>query len=172
MPRVGGVGVAPRKLLPRRIGLRPLVLLFVQLLQVRQRVLIVRIEAQAFAERLERPVDEPALLVVEAEAEQDVGVLQLAQIRALQQLLMLLDGAADLSLLAIEVPEDQMDLERIAGGSSGPCQLVDGRICLIGREKIEAEHVVRRLARAPAVDPLAVAKLVALPRLAHCQADE
>ncbi len=88
-----------------------------------------------FAERLERPVDEPALLVVEAQAEQDVGVLELAQIRALQQLLVLLDGAADLALLAIEVAEDQMDLERIAGGSRGPRQLVDGRIGLIGRRE-------------------------------------
>ncbi len=84
-------------------------------------------------------------------------MLQLAQVRALQQLLMLLDGAADLSLLAIEVAEDQMDLERIAGCRRGPCQLVDGRIGLVGGEEIEAEHVVRRLARAPAVDPLAVA---------------
>jgi len=106
VPRMGGVGIAARELLPRGIGFGPLVLLFVQLLQVRQRVLIVRIEAQAFAEGLERPVDEPALLVVQAQAEQHVGVLQLAQIRALEQLLMLLDGAPDLPLFAVQVPED------------------------------------------------------------------
>ena len=51
-------------------------LFLVQLLQVEQRVFVLRIEPQHFVERLERAIDEPAALVVEAEAEQDVGVLE------------------------------------------------------------------------------------------------
>ena len=51
-------------------------------------------------------------------------------------------------------------------------QLLDGQIDLVGDEEVQAEDVVRRLARAPAIDPRAVAQLVALPRLADRQADE
>ena len=74
-----------RQALPRVVRLGPLVLLLVQLLQVDQRVLVLRIEPQHFVERLERAIDEAAALVVEAEAEQHVGVLELAQLRPLQQ---------------------------------------------------------------------------------------
>ena len=108
-------------------------LLLVQLLEVRQRVLVVGIEAQHFGERLERAIDEPAALVVEAEAEQDVGVLELAQVGPLEQLLVLLNRASDLALLAVQVAEDQVDFERIAGCGRGPCQLVDRRIDLVRR---------------------------------------
>ena len=45
-------------------------------------------------------------------------MFELAQVRALQQLLVLLDRAADLPLLAIQVAEDQVDLERIAGAAA------------------------------------------------------
>ena len=62
--------------LARVVGLGPLVLFFVQLLQVDERVLVLRIEPQHFVERLERAIDEAAALVVEAEAEQHVGVLE------------------------------------------------------------------------------------------------
>ena len=51
-------------------------LLFVQLLEVDERVLVLRIEPQHLVERFERAIDEPAALVVEAEAEQHVGVLE------------------------------------------------------------------------------------------------
>ena len=94
-------------------------LFFVQLLEVRERVLVLGIEPQDFGERLERAVDEAAALVVEPEAEQHVRVFQLAEIRALQQRLMLLDRAPDLTLLAIQVAEDQVDLERVAGAVRG-----------------------------------------------------
>ena len=90
-------------------------LFLVQLLEVRQRVLVFRIEAKDFSERLESPIDESAALVVESEAEQDVGVLELPQVRSLQQRLVFLDGAADLSLFAVEVAQNQVDLERVAG---------------------------------------------------------
>ena len=71
----------PRQLLAGRVGLGPLVLLFVQLLEVGERVLVLGIEPQHFGERLERPIDEAAALVVEAEAQQHVGVFELAQVR-------------------------------------------------------------------------------------------
>ena len=85
---------------------------------------------------------------------------------------MLLDRAADLALLAIQVAEDQVNLQRIAGRLRRLRQLVDRRIDLVGDQEIEAEHVVRRLARAAAIDPDAVLQLVALPRLADGEADQ
>ena len=116
MPGRSSALLGPRgQLLTRRVGVGPLMLLLVQLLEVRERVAVAGIEPQHFAERLERAIDEAAALVVEAEAEQHVGVLELAQIGPLQQRLVLLDRAADLPLLAIEVAEDQVDLQRIAG---------------------------------------------------------
>ena len=60
-------------------------LLFVQLLKVDEGVLVLRIEAQHLVERLERAIDESAPLVVEAQAEQHVRVLQPRELRALQQ---------------------------------------------------------------------------------------
>ena len=147
------VGRRGRELLPHRVGLVPLVLVLVQLLEVRQRVAVPRIEPQHFGERLDRAIDEAAAAVVEPQAEQHVGVLQLAQVRALQQRLVLLDRAADLALLAIQVAENQVDLERIAGALRRLRQLVDRLIDLVGDQEVQAEHVVRRLARAPPVDP-------------------
>ena len=88
----------------------------------------------------------------------------------LQQALVLLDRAADLSLLAIQVAEDQVDLERIAGDLRRLLQLVDRRIDLVGDEEVQPEHVVRRLARAAPIGPHAVLQLVALPRLADGEA--
>ena len=85
---------------------------------------------------------------------------------------MLLDRPPDLALLAIQVAEDQVNLERIAGGRRGLRQLLDRRIDLVGDQEVEAEDVVRRLARAPAIDPAAVLQLVALPRLADRQAEQ
>src|SRR4051812_42789380 len=110
------------------------------------------------------------MAVIEAEAEQDVRVLQLSQVRTLQQALVLLDCAPDLSLLAIEISEDEVDLERIAGGLSGRAQLLDGLIDLIGNQEIETEHVMRRFTGPASIDPPAVLQLVPLPRLADDQA--
>src|SRR4029434_7573331 len=42
----------------------------------------------------------------------------------------------------------------------------------VGDQKIESQHVVVRLAGPAPIDPLAVAQLVSLPRLADGQADE
>ena len=67
---------------------------------------------------------------------------------------MLLDRAADLALLAIQVAENQVDLERIAGPA---CAAFDSssiaEIDLVRDEKVQPEHVVRRLARAAPIDP-------------------
>ena len=71
-----------------------------------------------------RAIDEAAAAIVETEAEKHVGVFELSKVGALQEVLVLLDRAADLSLLAIQVSEDQMDLERIAGDLRRLLQLV------------------------------------------------
>ena len=51
-------------------------------------------------------------------------------------------------------------------------QLFDGEVDLVGDEEVQAEDVVRRLARAPPIDPGAAAQLVALPGLADGQPDQ
>ena len=78
VPRLRQRTLPAGKLLPGRVRVGPLVLLFVQLLEIGQRVLVVAIEPQHFGERLERAIDEAAVLVVETEAEQHVGVFELA----------------------------------------------------------------------------------------------
>ena len=67
------------------VRLGPLVLFLVELLEIDERVLVLGIEPQHLVEGLERAIDEPAALVVEAEAQQRVGVLELGQLRPLQQ---------------------------------------------------------------------------------------
>jgi hypothetical protein len=148
------------------VRLDPLVLLLVQLLQIEQRVLVVRIELQHFVERLERPFDEPAALVIGAETQQHVGVFELAQARPLEQGLVDGDRLADLALLAIQVAEDHVNLERVGVEAGRTAQFFDRHVDLIGDEEIEPEDVVGLLAGAPAIDPLAVAQLVPLPGLA------
>jgi len=106
------------------------------------------------------------MLVVESEAEQHVGVFELPEVRALEQVLVFLDRTPDLPLLPIEVAEDEMYLERIPGGFGRGAQFLNRWIDLVGDQEIEAEHVVRRFPRAAAVDPAAVLQLVALPGLA------
>ena len=65
-----------------------------------------------------------------------------------------------------------MHFERVGVEARGAAQLLDREVDLVGDEEIQAEDVVRRLARAAPVDPLAVAQLVALPGLADGQAGE
>ena len=90
----------------------------------------------------------------------------------LQQRLMHLDGARHLAALAVDVAENQVNLERVGVDARGLAQLLDGDVDLVGDEEVEPEHVVMRVARAAAIDPLAVAQLVALPRLADGQAGQ
>ena len=161
-----------RELLPSRICLLPLVLVLVELLQVRERVAVLGIELEHFVERFDGAIDEAAAAIVEGEAEEDVRVLQPAQLGPLEQILMRLDRTADLSLLAIQVAEDQVDLQRIARRFRRLGQLFDRLVDLAGDEKVEAQHVVRRLAGAAPIDPDAVVQLVALPRLADGQPGE
>ena len=158
------------QLLADAVGVVPLMLLLVQLLQVEQRVLVLRVEPQHFVERLERAIDEAAALEVESEAQQDVGVLGARELRPLQQRLMNLDGARDLAALAVDVAEDQVDLERIAIDARRLAQLLDRDVDLVGDEEVQPEDVVVRVARAAPIDPLAVAQLVALPGLADGEA--
>ena len=166
----GGDGLGEALADAGRFG--PVVLILVELLELRQRVLVGRVEPEHFLERLDGAVDEPAAPVVEAQAEQHVGVLEAAQARPLQQVLVDLDGAADLSLLAIQVAEDHVDLERVGGEGRGLAHLVDRQIELVGDEEVEPLHVVRRLAVAAPVDPAPLLQLVALPGLADGQAEQ
>ena len=160
------------QLLPDVVGLGPLVLLLVQLLELHQRVPVLGIEPQHFLERLVRAVDETAAAKVQAEAQQDVGVLERLEVLALQQALVDVDGAAHLALLAIEVAQHEMDLEGVLVEPRGTRQLVDGLIDLVGDDQVEPDDEVWRLARLAAIDPLAVAQLVPLPGLADGQAGE
>ena len=154
------------------VSLLPLFLLGVQLLEVEERVLVLRIEPQDFGERLDRAVDEAAAAVVEAEAEQHVCVLQLPQVGPLQERLMLLNRASDLTLLAIQVAEDEAQLERLGVQRAGARQRVYRLIGLVGDEEVQAEDEMGRVAEPPPVDPAAVLQLVALPCLAGREADE
>src|SRR5215210_5322353 len=108
--------------------------------------------------------------VIKAEAEEHVRLFQLAKVGTLQQVLMFLDCPANLPLLSIQIAEDQVNLERIARRFGGGAQLLDCRIDLIRDEEIEAEHVVRRLARAAAVNPSSILQFVPLPRFADGEA--
>src|SRR4051812_11092862 len=65
-----------------------------------------------------------------------------------------------------------MDLEAVARDLCGAGELLDRVIDLVGHERVEAEHVMRGFARAPAVHPLAVLQLVALPRLSGSDANQ
>ena len=147
-------------------------LIFVKLLDVQQRVLVVRIEPDDLVERFERAIDESAALEVEAEAEQDVRLFEARQARPLQQALMDVDGPRDLSLLTVEAAEQQVNLERVAEALGRLAQLLDREIDLIGDEEIQADDVVERLGHAAAIDQPARAQLVALPRLPDRQSDE
>jgi hypothetical protein len=90
-----------------------LLLILVQLLQVDECVPVPRIEDDHLLEGFERTIDEAAVPEVESEAEQNVGMFELGQIRTLQQRLMHVDRPSHLSLLAVQVAEDHLDLERI-----------------------------------------------------------
>ncbi len=155
---------------PRRVV--PLVLLLVDLLEVEQGIGIGRIEPPDFLERLDRPVDEPAALEVEPEAEHHVGVLEPGELLTLQQRLVHLDRPRHLTALAVDVAEDQVDLERVGVDPGRLAELLDRQVDLVGDQEVQAEHVVVRVAGLAAVDPAAVAQLVALPRLADGHASE
>ena len=94
------------------------------------------------------------------------------EVGPLQQRLVHVDRAADLSLLPVQVAENHLDLERVGVGAGGLRQLVDRLIDLVVDEEVEPEHVVRRFAQPATIDPPAVAQLVALPGLAHGEADQ
>ncbi len=147
-------------------------LLFVELLEVRDRVLIPRVETQYLREGLDGAIDESAAAVVEPETEEHVGVFELAQVGPLQEVLVFLDRPSDLSLLAIEIAEDQMNLERVAGDLRRLLQFVDRRIDLVGDEKIQSEHVVRRFARPAPIGPHTFPQLVAFPRFPDREAQQ
>src|SRR3954464_3534049 len=93
-------------------------------------------------------------------------MFELSQVRPLQQRLVLLDRAANLSLFPIQIAENEMNLEWVAGSVCRSTELLDRGINLIGDKEIQAQHVVRRLESAPPIDPPAILELVALPCLA------
>ena len=66
---------------PQRVG--PLLLLFVQLLQVHQRVSIFRIESHYFLEGFERAVDKPSVAEIQRQARLHVGLFELGEIGTL-----------------------------------------------------------------------------------------
>ena len=82
------------------------------------------------------------------------------------------DRARHLSLLPVQVAEDHLDLERVGVGAGGLRELFDRLIDLVVGQEIQAEHVMRRFAQPPAVDPTSVPELVALPCLADDKTKE
>ena len=160
--------VNPRDLFAYVQRLLPLMLILVQLLQVHERVAVPGVEVHDFLERLQRAVDEPAVPVIEPQAEQDVGVLERREVPR-QQRLVQGDGTAHLALLAVQVAENHLNLERVRAGARGLRELVDGLVHLVVHEEVQAEHVMRRLAQAAPIDPPAVPQLVPLPCLADGQ---
>src|SRR5687768_15510417 len=109
-------------------------LIFVKLFDVEQRVLIVLVEPDDLVERLKRSIDESTALEVEAEAQQDMRLLEARDSRTLQQALMNVDRARHLSFFAIEAPKQQMNLERVAEALGGFAELLDRQIDLVGHE--------------------------------------
>src|SRR5687768_1807528 len=164
--------VDPGNLGAHALGVRPLLLILVQLLQVDERVAVFGIELHDFLKRFERAIDESAMPEIQAEAEQHVGVLETREVGALQQRLVHGDGAGDLPLLPVEVAEDHLNFEGVGVAARGGRQFLDGLIDLMLGEEVQAEHVVRCLAQAAAIDPPPVAQLVSLPRLARDEANE
>ena len=71
---------------PQRLG--PLILLFVELLQVDQRVAILRIEPYHFLKGFQRTIDEPAMPEIERQAELYIRLFELGQVGPLEQRLM------------------------------------------------------------------------------------
>ena len=65
-----------------------------------------------------------------------------------------------------------MNLERVAVDARRLAQLLDRQVDLVGDQEVQPQHVVMRIARAAAIDPLAVAQLVALPRFADRETGE
>ena len=156
----------------RDVRFLPLVLIFLQLLQVDQRGLVVRIELQHLREHRHGPVHETAPPIVEPETEQHVRVLDSVEARPLEERLMFRDGAAGLSLFAVEVAEHEPDLERARVETRGLLQLLDSQIDLIGHQVVQAQDEMRRLADTAPVDRSSFDELVALPGLAGGKADE
>src|SRR5262245_7378951 len=144
-------------------------LILVELLEIDECVSIARIEAQDLLESFERPIDEAAVPKVQSEAQKYICVFERCEVRPLQQPLMDVDGAADLSLLPVQVAEDHLDFQCVGVEAGGLSQLVDRLVYLVVDQKIEAEHVVGGFAQTAPVDPASVAELVPFPCLAHCE---
>ena len=154
------------------VGLLPLMLIFVKLLDIEQRVLVVGIDPDDLVERFERAIDESATLEIEPETEQDVRLFEARQARPLQQTLMDVDGPRDLTLFTVKAAEEQVNLERVAEAFGRLAQLLDREIDLIRNEEIQADDVVQRLRHAAPIDQPARAQLVAFPRFPDRQSDE
>ena len=147
-------------------------LILVQLLEIDERVSIARIEAQDLLESFEGPIDEASVPEVQSEAQKNIRVFELREVRTLQQCLMDVDGAADLSLLPVQVAQDHLDFQCVGVEAGCLSQFVDRLVYLVVGQKIEAKHVMRRFAQTASVDPAAVAQLVPFPCLAHCEPQE
>ena len=122
-------------------------LFLVELLQVQQGIFVLRIEPQDLVERFEGAIDEAASLVVETEAQEDVRVLQPSQARALKKRLVDGDGLADLSLFAVQVPQDHVDVERVRIDARGAKQFLDCQVGLIGDQEVQPDEIARIGAR-------------------------
>src|SRR5262249_55543028 len=94
-----------RKPPARDIRLLPLVLVFLQLLEVDERGFVVGVEFEHIRERRDGAIDETAAAIIQSKTKQDVCVLDSIQPRTLQERLMFMNRAANLALLPIQVAE-------------------------------------------------------------------
>src|SRR4030095_2036612 len=137
-----------------------------QLLEIGERRLAVRVQPQHFRERRGRAIDETAAPVVEAETELDVRVLEPAEARPLQQRLMFVNRTAHLALFAVEVSEHKPELERLRIERCGSFKLIDREIDLPEHQMVQTKNEMGRLADLAAIDPAALLQLVPFPELA------
>ncbi len=134
---------------------------------------VVGIELQDLREGRHRAVDESAAPVVEAEAQQHVGVFERAEPRRAAAAPGVPGSARPTwPFSRYRLPEDQPELERVRVERGGLLELFDGQVDLAGDQVVQAEDEVRRLPHASPVDPPALAELVAFPGLAGGQPDE
>ena len=161
-----------RDLLADTQRLGPLMLFFVELLQVDEGIAVARVQVQDFLERLERAIHKSSVPEIETQAEEHVGVLQCGEIGPLQQRLVDVHRAAHLPLLTVQVAQDHLYFERVGLGARGVREFLDRLVDLVADQKIETEHIVWGFAKPPAVDPAAIPQLVPFPPLPHHQPKE
>jgi hypothetical protein len=126
------------------VGLPPLVLLLVELLQADEGMDVVGVAVDHLRQRPRRAVQKAGLAEVRAQGGERVGALRPRQVLALQEGMMHLDGALHLPVLPQQVPEDLGDLYRVGVVADDLGELGDRELELSGAQVVKALGVVGR----------------------------